>query len=453
MRHMNRLCIVTVMIAAFGSIAPGQDYRYAVLELPGLTDLYQTDATGGIDSFGNVVGGSSLGPLQLRPTLWPRAGGVIDLGTSGGNYAGATSVNANGEIAGWAVFDPNGNYFDQRASLWRRGELIDLGTLGGETSWANALNDNLQVVGESEFAGGTGAKAFLWETGEMHVLPAPHPDWDGRAAFDINSAGKIVGYGYGVEGVLHALLWRNGEVTDLGSLSSMESKAYGINDDGVIVGYSLVSENIGHAVKWVDQQIVDLHTSSVGTISTANDINNVGQIVGGAYGGARAFILNPGEQMILLDDLVPPRLHLDWTMKRATGINDSGQIPVTANIGNDLWALLLTPVHPTMTLQSPLPGTAGTSNRLRITGATPGQRVVFLYSLHGGGTRIPGCDLQENALQLDTPTVIGSTIANASGVATITRHVPLLARGQTILFQAVVQNECAISQLVVWQFD
>jgi len=140
-------------------------------------------------------------------------------------------------------------------------------------------------------------------------------------------------------------------------------------------------------------------------------------------------------------------------MEVTTSINNAGQIPVTGKYDDDHWALLLTPVHPSMTLQGPQPGRAGTTNGLRVTGVTPGARVTFLYSRHGGGTRIPGCDLQQNALQLDNPTVIGTAIANQQGVATITRPVPLIARGQTILFQAVVQNQCAISQLVVHRFD
>ncbi|MCC6906716.1 MAG: hypothetical protein IT430_02130 [Phycisphaerales bacterium] len=430
-----------------------QDHRYAVFELPGLSQNYQWAGGVDINSAGHAVGFTALASFHIRAVVWPSRGGVIDLGTLGGESAAATGINDSDEICGWAVFDPGGSFFDRHAFLWRDGDMTDLGTLGGETSWANALNGSAQVVGESEYAGGTGAKAFVWENGEMRVLPAPHPDWDGRAAFDINDLGEIVGYGYGVDAVLHALLWRNGNVTDLGSLSNLESKAYGINEGGVIVGYSRMPDNYVHAVRWTNGQIEDVHTANVGPNSIARGINNVGQIVGDAYVSTRAFILNPGEQMMLLDDLVPPQLRLAWTMQRTTHINDAGQIPVTAEYDGDTWALLLTPVNPTMTLQSPVPGSAGTTNRLRATGATPGARVYFCYSRHGGGTRIPGCDLQQNALQLDQPTIIGSAIADANGVASITRAVPLIARGQTILFQAVVQNECAISQLVVHEFE
>jgi hypothetical protein len=106
-----------------------------------------------------------------------------------------------------------------------------------------------------------------------------------------------------------------------------------------------------------------------------------------------------------------------------------------------------------MDLSAPLPGVAGEANSLTITNVTPGQRVYFYYSLHGGGTRIPGCDLQQNALQLDNPKPIGSSIADENGIATISKNVPIAARNQWILIQAVVPGECAISQLVVKRFE
>ncbi len=445
------LSAIASLLIAGGAVA--QDYRYAVFELPGLTELYQGDAPGGIDSFGNVVGGSDLGPFQPRPTLWPSSGGVIDLGTRGGDYAAAASINVNGEIAGGAVFDPNGNFFDTRASLWRAGELIDLGTLGGEASWATDLNDSTQVVGESEYTGGSGGKGFLWENGEMRELDDPWPDRNATDVWGINDIGEIVGKGLNLDAIQRAMLWIDEEPIDLGSLSGGASVAYAINNSSVIVGSSETISGDRHAVKWVNRQIVDIHTPSAGERSVAWYINDVGQILGENNHTEVAMILNPGEDWIILNDVVPPLLRKDWNITHAREINDAGQIPVTANIGFDLWALLLTPVHPTMTLEGPQPGRAGTTNGLRVTGVTPGARVTFLYSRHGGGTRIPGCDLQQNALQLDNPTVIGTAIANQQGVATITRPVPLIARGQTILFQAVVQNECAISQLVVWRFE
>jgi hypothetical protein len=88
-----------------------------------------------------------------------------------------------------------------------------------------------------------------------------------------------------------------------------------------------------------------------------------------------------------------------------------------------------------------------------VTGATPGASVRFVYSKRGGGTAIPGCTLQENCLQLDTPKVIGTVVADENGDATLTRFVNGDVRGATILLQAVVVEECAVSQLVVQRFE
>ncbi len=169
----------------------------------------------------------------------------------------------------------------------------------------------------------------------------------------------------------------------------------------------------------------------------------------GGRGGREAGRLGPVE-----DDLLPPRT--GWRTEWGHDINESGQISGTAYPIPDegtFFAFLMSPVHPTLEMAAPSPGRAGEANTITLRNVTPDARVQFLYSRRGGGTRIPGCTLQQNALQLDSPTVIGTAVADQNGVASITRTVPPIARNQTILFQAVVQNECAISQLVVHQFE
>src|SRR5690606_1003492 len=113
-------------------------------------------------------------------------------------------------------------------------------------------------------------------------------------------------------------------------------------------------------------------------------------------------------------------------------------------------AYLATPVFPSMTLT--VTGDllqSGRVNELVVEGATPGARVLFGYSLIGGGHLIPGCSTQENVLQLEDPIVIGSVRADASGHAFIHRFLPRPARGEVVLMQALVVEECAISQLAV----
>lgn len=153
-----------------------------------------------------------------------------------------------------------------------------------------------------------------------------------------------------------------------------------------------------------------------------------------------------------LEDMVPSRLRGVGGLKFVWDINNAGQIAGDAwPVGDPISsiAFLLSPVNPTMDLLPPAPGVAGEVNTLQVTGATPGATVHFVYGRHGGGFQIAGCDLQENALQIDSPTIIGSAVADASGHATIDRFVPPIARDRTILIQAVVADECAISELMV----
>ena len=458
MMRQSRSLLVAATLLPFGSAVVAQDYRYAVIQLPSLDSSFQADGIGQVGNSGDVVEGSPMGsPWYPHAVIWPRQGGVIDLGTLGGDLSSARAINDLGEVVGGSGVEPGGSIFVGHAYVWRNGDMFDLGTLGGESSGATAINDHGLVVGGSEFEPDNyWDHAFIWEDGHMLALPGARPDTFGNGAYDINSQDEAVGWGSGLDFQYNGLLWHNGNVVDLGSLSGQGSQANAINNSSTIAGQSKASNGNTHAVAWVDRQIIDLHDARLGTHSWAQDINDNDQIVGAIGNGAsgrEGFVLQLGGQIELLKDLIPPQRRTNWRIDHET-INNAGQISASAEDENvQFYALLLTPVHPTMNLRSPLPGTAGTSNRLRVSGVTPGQRIVFLYSLHGGGTRIPGCDLQENALQLDKPTIIGSAVANENGVATITRHVPLLARGQTVLFQAVVQNECAISQLVVWQFE
>ncbi|MCC6908588.1 MAG: hypothetical protein IT430_11640 [Phycisphaerales bacterium] len=451
--------VIQLSILMICSSVLSQEYRYATIQLRSQNESLASDVADGLNLFGDTVGQAPLESFWLpRPALWPRDGGVIDLGTLGGDLGSARDINEVGEVVGSSGFEPGGSIFVGHAFLWRNGIMIELGTLGGESSGAGAINNQGQIVGDSEYEFGNYAdRGFLWENGVMTALPAAPPELYSRGANDINEKSEAIGYGGGFDLQVNALLWRNGEMIDLGSLSGQGSRAEAINDLGQIVGRSEAANGNGHAVVWIDGRIIDIHDGRYGAYSWGQDINNAGHVIGaiGDFATTREmFIRESGHPMRLLKDLMPPRTREDWRLDRGH-INDAGQMSVAANIRGtlDYFALLLTPVDPSLDLAAPAPGRAGEANALSVTNATPSARVVFLYSKHGGGTRIPGCDLQQNALQLDQPTIIGSAIADGNGVAAITRTVPLVARGQTILFQAVVQNECAISQLVVHEFE
>ncbi len=457
--------VLTISIVPYGldtpSYARQNPCRYAVIKL---------DTLGGEDSYGralseagDVVGAASTLPDGSHACIWIGGTGIpVDLGSLGGTQSMALGMNSNGLVVGRSN-PKGGSIFDERPVLWRDGELLDLGTFGGDHGEAYAINELDQIAGWAEFIPGESnpRHACLWIDGQITDLGTL--DSTVSEAHGMNNTGLVVGQAVSEAnfGSWRAVLWENGQIRDLGTLRRLnngQSWAYDVNDLGYVVGGADidVSER-RNAFVWFDGTMYDLGRLPGTHAAYGNSINNQNQIVGTSiiqFLLSDAFIWEQGEGMRALNDLIAP--NSAWRLRTAWAINEAGQITGTGTRygrSSPTIGYVLTPVSPTMTLEPPSPGTAGTSNTLTVTDVSPGARVTFVYSVRGGGTRIPGCDLQQNALQLDNPTVIGTAIANQQGIATITRPVPLIAREQTILFQAVVQGECAISQLVVHRFE
>jgi probable HAF family extracellular repeat protein len=168
----------------------------------------------------------------------------------------------------------------------------DLGTLPGDyASVAMGINRFGDVVGWS--AGPTGTRAFLYTNATgMVALPAlaGRPVTTARA---VNDAGVVVGMAStGGTDVGHAIRWRSGVATDLGTLGAgLFSEARGINALGTIVGTADTSGSALqgiHAFRHTDASgMVDL-TPTVDN-AHAEGINDTGQIAGWRNG--RAFRL------------------------------------------------------------------------------------------------------------------------------------------------------------------
>ena len=267
-----------------------------------------------INNRGHVVGFSdndipdafSMAGLanQTRAFLWQN-GVIKDLGTLGGADALASNVNEAGQVGGVSytnsAFSMNCSFpLTTHAFFYENGKMTDLGTFGGSCSITGWMNNRGQLTGYSNTPDENN-HAFLWdkESGLKKLGELP----GGIFSFGqwINEAGEVVG---GSDGgtFFHATLWKNGAVTDLGTVYGETcSQAEAINSGGQIVGFvSADCNNEDHAFLAEHGAIVDVNTLVAGgsssTVLNAYEINDRGEIAARgmlANGDVRAFLLVP----------------------------------------------------------------------------------------------------------------------------------------------------------------
>jgi probable HAF family extracellular repeat protein len=173
---------------------------------------------------------------------------------------------------------------DDSVAIWHvGGRLVDLGTPPGHDSEPVDINDRGHVAGTVE--DGVSERAVLWRDGEVVDLGTPGGCCTGAEAVAINEWDEVVGHTSTPEGVLRAFIWRRGRTIDLGTLGD-DVRVTALNDRGQVVGYSDTGEGPGRrAFLWQDGRMVDLGALVDGDAnSEAFDINNRGQIVGRVAG-------------------------------------------------------------------------------------------------------------------------------------------------------------------------
>src|SRR5262249_33676414 len=137
-------------------------------------------------------------------------------------------------------------------------------------------------------------------------------------------------------------------MADLGTLGGTYSIANAINDGGVVVGQSGVTtaSSHPHAFRYTNGVMADLGTIA-GDWSSAQDGNSIGGIVGystfpGSAETAYHAFLDHGGVMFDLNSLIDPTA--GWTLSKANGINDTGQITGSGLINGEQHAFVLTPI-------------------------------------------------------------------------------------------------------------
>jgi probable HAF family extracellular repeat protein len=199
-----------------------------------LGNLGSASVGNGINNAGLITGeandlnGSYIGAFLYDQQLSPPQ---VDIGTVGGIVTQGRSINAAGDIAGWAV----NAQFRGTSFLYQNGVLTDLGLTIGFPSQAMALNDLGQVVG-SRTEGG-----YVYSAGTVTTLPSLQGN--GSSPTSINNGGQIVGASWTATGN-HAFVITQSQIVDLNDAIAASSPdkpfvtlegAAGINDSGWII--------------------------------------------------------------------------------------------------------------------------------------------------------------------------------------------------------------------------
>jgi probable HAF family extracellular repeat protein len=152
----------------------------------------------------------------------------------------------------------------------------------------------------------------------VNVLP------DGFHPADINNTGGMAGALYAQDGSVHAAVYADGVVTDLGTFGGTYSFANGINDAGTVAGNFGTATGAGHAFVYQNGGMRDLGAAY------ALALNAGGDIVGQRYldDGATGFLYRAGTITEI------PCLGTG-TISLAAAINDHGQIVGESNMSDD----------------------------------------------------------------------------------------------------------------------
>jgi probable HAF family extracellular repeat protein len=238
------------------------------------------------------------------------------------NSSVAYGINAAGMVAGVSStgsFDATG-FPETHAVVWIKDQIIDLGTLGGASSQAFAVNDSGEVIGVAannipdQYSGAIGPctgwacwtvptqqRAFRWKEGELSDLGTL--GGSDAVAYFLNNRGQIAGVSFTNTPTTgnptqDPFLWERGIMYDLGSLGGTYGAVAALNNRCQVAGVSnLAGDQSMHPFLWDSGRMIDLGTlggdSAIAySLSYSGAVAGQSQLSGDAV--SHAFLWNNG---------------------------------------------------------------------------------------------------------------------------------------------------------------
>ena len=201
-------------------------------------------------------------------------------------------INELGQIAGSRFLCGNG-WGNFGAILWTPETgivMLDM-PAGTFDSFAFDVNDVGQVVGTFDVAGdGFSVLAYVSQGSQLTVIPPPAGTF--TEAYVISNSGEVVGATADGTSFFKGFLWEQGQMTLILPTFGPRSLANDINEIGQVVGWMGTGIGIdSHAFVWQAGVVTDIGLAPGTFAASAEAINNLGRIVIVAF-------VDDGEQVI-----------------------------------------------------------------------------------------------------------------------------------------------------------
>ncbi len=342
-RHLATLA--PMLILAPVALAGG---NYSFVDLGTLGGA--SSAALGLNDHGQVVGwaqvpgcSTAMGFPCRHAFLWDD-GQMTDLGHLPADEGSvARAINNAGLIVGNSERDVIAGSGTFHAVSWSGGVLTPLPDLGHGTSWANDVNEAGLIVGYAVDPGPLRDRAVTWSAGSITNVGQTDSHSYNRAR-GVNDSGGLAGPGWNLFQPNDAIQFDGSSWTSIGGLDSpfQNSEAFDLNSAGDVVGLQAFPSGSWHAAYWPagGHGAVDLGLIAGTDLAELTDVNELGQAVGRSYTDVNSVaVYTDGTQLVDLNSLLPPGTGAQlWD---AAEINERGDIVGSALVGGELHAYLL----------------------------------------------------------------------------------------------------------------